>query len=83
MPENLAYSVGLPNVDRFEAAKLPDGGFSCNFCSQFMRNKCDMRKHIRTHTGEKLFQCSICGRSFSRKSHVQGHMQTVHKLAVK
>ena len=83
MPENIAYSDGLPNVNKFEATKLPDGGFSCNFCSQFMRYKCDMTRHIRTHTGEKLFQCSICSKGFNRKAHMQGHMQTVHKFVVK
>ena len=63
----------------FEPSKLPNGGFSCNFCSKVMKLKGDMKRHIQTHTGEKLFQCSICSKCFNRKAHMQGHMKTVHK----
>lgn len=39
----------------------------------------DLEQHRRAHTGEKPFQCVVCGRAFSQKSNVKKHMQT-HKV---
>ena len=83
LPEAVSGSVGPSNDDGFEASKLPTGGFICNYCSAFISNKSNMRRHINTHTGEKLFQCLICSKRFNRKAHMLGHMQTMHKFIVK
>uniref|UniRef100_A0A096M6K9 Zinc finger protein 341 n=1 Tax=Poecilia formosa TaxID=48698 RepID=A0A096M6K9_POEFO len=51
----------------------------CNFCNKFFSKNFDLQQHIRSHTGEKPFQCIVCGRAFAQKSNVKKHMQT-HKV---
>ena len=31
------------------------------------------------HEGKKPFQCSTCDASFARKSHLKGHIASVHE----
>uniref|UniRef100_A0A7N6FJ99 C2H2-type domain-containing protein n=1 Tax=Anabas testudineus TaxID=64144 RepID=A0A7N6FJ99_ANATE len=51
----------------------------CNFCDKTFTKNFDLQQHIRSHTGEKPFQCIVCGRAFAQKSNVKKHMQT-HKV---
>ncbi|KAL6483660.1 hypothetical protein MHYP_G00085320 [Metynnis hypsauchen] len=51
----------------------------CNFCDKVFTKNFDLQQHIRSHTGEKPFQCIVCGRAFAQKSNVKKHMQT-HKV---
>ncbi|XP_048873979.1 zinc finger protein 341 isoform X3 [Brienomyrus brachyistius] len=51
----------------------------CNFCEKSFMKNFDLQQHIRSHTGEKPFQCIVCGRAFAQKSNVKKHMQT-HKV---
>ncbi|KAL1124547.1 hypothetical protein AAG570_001173 [Ranatra chinensis] len=51
----------------------------CSFCGKQFRKKFDMDQHLRSHTGERPFQCIVCGRTFSQKSNLMKHMAT-HKV---
>uniref|UniRef100_A0A3Q3XC08 C2H2-type domain-containing protein n=1 Tax=Mola mola TaxID=94237 RepID=A0A3Q3XC08_MOLML len=66
--------------------KSPDGvlkgkgpKLKCNYCNKIFLKNFDLQQHIRSHTGEKPFQCIVCGRAFAQKSNVKKHMQT-HKV---
>lgn len=50
----------------------PGCQFSCYLKSQ-------LRQHIRTHSGEKPFQCSLCGRCFGRSNDMKNHILNVHQ----
>ncbi|XP_076288024.1 zinc finger Y-chromosomal protein [Lasioglossum baleicum] len=51
--------------------------FICEHCGLGLTRKSGLRKHIRTHSGEKSFSCQICQKTFasatSRKVHLLTH----------
>ncbi|XP_034230876.1 uncharacterized protein LOC117639384 [Thrips palmi] len=52
---------------------------SCDHCDKKFAKHFDLRQHMRSHTGEKPFQCVVCGRSFTQKSNLTKHLST-HKI---
>ncbi|KAH7709587.1 zinc finger protein [Aphelenchoides avenae] len=55
----------------------------CPECSKKLRDKCDLRRHQRTHAGEKAQpkrerkqQCQECGKMFRDKYDLRAHQRT-------
>ncbi|GFY71555.1 ras-responsive element-binding protein 1 [Trichonephila inaurata madagascariensis] len=52
---------------------------SCDVCSYVSVDKSTLIRHLRTHNGERPFQCVICKYAFTTKANCERHVKKKHK----
>ncbi|XP_056150407.1 transcription factor HIVEP2a [Lampris incognitus] len=58
------------------------GKYICNYCGRACAKPSVLKKHIRSHTGERPYPCVPCGFSFKTKSNLYKHRKS-HAHAIK
>ena len=71
----MSYSLQDGNVK--EEMLRPEEMLSCPVCGKMFskKRKSNLQVHLRTHTNERPFKCSTCGRSFKQKAHLEKHQE--------
>ncbi|ODQ80139.1 hypothetical protein BABINDRAFT_22770, partial [Babjeviella inositovora NRRL Y-12698] len=52
--------------------------FVCLVCTRAFARQEHLKRHERSHTREKPFDCGICSRKFSRRDLLLRHAQKLH-----
>ena len=65
---------------QIEPVRLGVRQYKCPFCDKIMKMKADVKRHIRTHTGEKPFSCDYCPMTFSHTGNCNSHVRNVHGI---
>lgn len=55
-----------------------DGWYFCPFCETKCIEKSKVRRHMRRHTGERPFKCTMCSYSATQNNNLKRHVATVH-----
>ncbi|XP_064628255.1 zinc finger protein 263-like isoform X2 [Lineus longissimus] len=53
--------------------------YKCQYCAKTFNHRGHFVRHERIHTGEKPYQCDICGKDFSRSEALRIHKFSIHE----
>ena len=65
---------GNPFASPAVARGLRPVRFTCKDCGKQFYKKWNYDCHRRVHTGDKPYQCNICGRGFAQRGGAKAHM---------
>lgn len=79
LPPNHSMLRARLQKDRTLFCSRPDR-ITCNVCGKCFKFPCDFKRHSVMHTGERVFKCDECQKSFKLLSHLKMHIYRFHTM---
>jgi uncharacterized Zn-finger protein len=79
LPSNHSMLRTRLQKDRTLFCNRPDR-ITCNVCGKCFKFPCDFKRHSVMHTGERVFKCDECQKSFKLLSHLKMHIYRFHTM---
>ena len=78
--EHCEYQTYSTQHLRKHQVKHSEPTIECSHCGKMFKMQKNLEIHIREHTGERPFQCNVCGKGFTASSTLLTHNKHVHKI---
>uniref|UniRef100_A0A672Q1K1 Ovo-like zinc finger 1b n=1 Tax=Sinocyclocheilus grahami TaxID=75366 RepID=A0A672Q1K1_SINGR len=54
--------------------------YSCEHCGKGFNDAFDLKRHVRTHTGVRLYKCTMCVKAFAQRCSLESHLKKIHAV---
>ncbi|XP_058444480.1 transcription factor grauzone-like isoform X2 [Malaya genurostris] len=63
---------------RYHEAQHRRGDFSCTVCGKTFKQGISLKEHMASHTGEVLYSCDFCDKTFNSSANRASHRKKMH-----
>ena len=82
-PLNLSNSNGgkdASNSSNSDTVDRSTNQVQCHICGQYYKSRQNLAIHMRMHTGERPYNCSVCNKKFIQPHHLKAHLKSKHDI---